>query len=98
MNTLRMARVMMAWEVWSSAAVAALPAPAAARPAAIFSSSVRLMVCAPPTVRAALARLLVRTVPKIATPMVWPIWRKNCVLEVATPISRGDTAFCTARL
>jgi len=35
---------------------------------------------------------------KAATPMVPPIWRKNVTDDVATPISCGRTAFCTARM
>ena len=33
-----------------------------------------------------------------AVPIVPPIWRKKVTEDVATPISRGDTAFCTARI
>ena len=33
-----------------------------------------------------------------AVPSVPPIWRKNVTDDVATPISRGETAFCTARM
>ena len=33
-----------------------------------------------------------------AVPMVPPIWRVKVAVEVATPISRGLTAFCTARV
>ena len=35
---------------------------------------------------------------KAAVPIVPPIWRKKVTDEVATPISRGETAFCTARM
>ena len=35
---------------------------------------------------------------KAAAPIVPPIWRKKVTDEVATPISRGETAFCTARM
>ena len=31
-----------------------------------------------------------------AVPSVPPIWRKNVADEVATPMSCGGTAFCTA--
>ena len=33
-----------------------------------------------------------------AVPSVPPIWRVNVAEEVATPMSRGLTAFCTARV
>ncbi len=33
-----------------------------------------------------------------AVPSVPPTWRKKVADEVATPISRGSTAFCTARI
>ena len=37
-------------------------------------------------------------VPNTATPMVEPIWRKNWLLLVAAPISRGLTEFWMARV
>ncbi len=43
-------------------------------------------------------RPLVSKVPKIATPMVEPIWRKNWLALVTTPMRFIGTAFCMARL
>ena len=35
---------------------------------------------------------------KIAVPSEPPTWRKKVTAEVATPMSRGSTAFCIARM
>ena len=43
-------------------------------------------------------RVLNRIDRKTATPSVPPICRKNVADDVATPMSRGETAFCTARI
>ncbi len=50
--------------------------------------------CRPPACRAAVNRMDRNT----AVPSVPPIWRKNVVDAVATPMSRGGIAFCTARV
>ena len=45
-----------------------------------------------------LGRVVNRIDRNAAVPIVPPIWRKKVTDEVATPISRGETAFCTARM
>ena len=45
-----------------------------------------------------LCRLFISRVPKIAAPMVEPIWRKNWLDEVATPSCRSGTALWMARV
>ena len=42
------------------------------------------------------ARRLAKIAPKSATPIEPPIWRKSVEPDVATPMFRGSTAFCTA--
>ena len=44
------------------------------------------------------AALVNRIERKTAVPSVPPIWRVNVAEEVATPMSRRLTAFCTARV